>query len=111
MLSLLIYVVTYVVTYVTFADASRESLMELINRMNTDGFQGYNVGPITIKEYGQSVTRYLVSGYPDPIKTNGNTATLPHNTAAFVVKNGSFNNAFSPDMYVEYKLLGKTLSF
>ena len=43
--------------------------------------------------------------------TNGSAAYLKHDTAGYIVKNASFNNAFSPDMFMEYNLKGKTLTF
>lgn len=81
-----------------------------LNRI-VDGVTSHNVGPIIIKEDGVEVTRYLVSSSNYGMSTNGSAAYLNHDTAGYIVKNASFDNNFSPDMFVEYKLNGKTLSF
>ena len=84
------------------------------NMFGDGNIEGYNVGTIQINEYGRMVTRYLLgAGYQNEnIRTNGTSASFGRNTAAYVVKNGSFDSGnFSPDMFVEYNLLNKTVSF
>eukprot|EP01084_Bolivina_argentea_P061575 112542_1 len=68
-------------------------------------------GPITIKEDGEDVTRYVVSTYVNHslVQVYGSTIVLSHNTNIQIGKNNSDN--FTPDTFMEYKLKNKTLSF
>eukprot|EP01084_Bolivina_argentea_P136278 240025_1 len=71
---------------------------------------GALVGPIIIKENGQSVTRYVVSTYaPDVAVVNKTTIVMNHNSQAQIAQTAAAN--YTPSTFVEYKLNGKTVSY
>lgn len=70
---------------------------------------GELVGPITIKENGQNVQRYVVSTYSPLANVSGSSVMLQHDSQVQIVMNASAT--YTPYMFVEYKLKGKTISF
>ena len=72
-------------------------------------YGGIDIGPITIKENGENVTRYAVGGSTNIKIENGNTVVLPHNSGLQIAKKAA--NSYSPDIFVDYKLRNKTFSF
>ena len=72
-----------------------------------------NVGPITIKEYGQDVTRYVISGQSDLVSINDSRSIIfKHNSNIQIAKEPlGPDNKYTPDIYVEYKLTNATISF
>eukprot|EP01084_Bolivina_argentea_P073720 133768_1 len=74
-----------------------------------------NCGNITIKEDGKDVTRFAITGNPPWCWTNDSSSiTLLHNAQVQIANRPiqpSPNNTYYPDMYVEYKLNGKTVSY
>ena len=67
------------------------------------------VGPVTIKENGQSVTRYAVSTYPPLASVSGSSIMLKHDSQVQIAKTNEAN--YTSNSFAEYKLNGKTLSF
>ena len=63
---------------------------------------GELVGPITIMENGQSVTRYVVSTYAPLASVSGSTLKLQHNSQVQIAANKS--STYSANMFQEYKL-------
>ena len=63
---------------------------------------GELVGPVTITENGQKVTRYAVSTYATLAKTDGSSIILQHNSQVQIALNAS--SSYSPDIFQEYKL-------
>ena len=72
-------------------------------------YGGIDIGPITIKENGENVTRYAVGGSTNIKIENGNTVVLPHNSGLQIAKEAA--NSYSPNIFVDYKLRNKTFSF
>lgn len=70
---------------------------------------GELVGPVTITENGEKVTRYAVSTYAKLASTDGSSIIIQHDGQVQIAANAS--DTYSPDMFQEYKLKGKTLSF
>ena len=68
------------------------------------------VGPVVITENGKQVTRYAVSGWTGGASTNGNKVIIDYDGRVEIAINPT-NNYSDPNMYVEYKLTGKTLTW
>ena len=72
--------------------------------------QNNYVGPIIIKEDGQDMTRYVMSGNAKNIQIlNNSTISLNHNNGFQIAKTQS--TTYGPYIWQEYKLVNKTLSF
>lgn len=68
------------------------------------------VGPITIKENGKDVTRYVVTAFSkDAAEVSGSTVKVKYNGNVQIAKTA--NNSYSPNMFQEYRLAGKTVTF
>jgi hypothetical protein len=70
---------------------------------------GAVVGPVTITENGQAVKRYVVSTYAPLAQTNGTAVMLQHDAQVQIA--ATANASYDPNMFVEYKLKGKTVSY
>eukprot|EP01084_Bolivina_argentea_P073723 133773_1 len=73
------------------------------------GQQSNYVGPIMIREDGVNMTRYVMSTWPPPITVQGTSVTLPHNSGVQIAATKS--NTYASNIFMEYKLQGKTLSY
>ena len=73
--------------------------------------QGELVGPVIITENGVKVTRYAVSTYAPLAKTDGSSIILQHDSQVQIVSNLSTNGNYTADIFQEYDLKGKTVSF
>ena len=63
---------------------------------------GELVGPVTITENGQKVTRYAVSTYAKLASTDGSSIIIQHDGQVQIAANKS--DTYSADMFQEYKL-------
>eukprot|EP01084_Bolivina_argentea_P056502 103412_1 len=72
---------------------------------------GELVGPVIITENGEKVTRYAVSVDANLEKTDGSSIILQHGNDAQIQIAANASNTYSPYIFQEYKLTGKTLSF
>ena len=88
-------------------------------------------GSILIREDGQNVTRHVMSGYAPSVQVSGTSITLTHNRYIHNVtilnthiessiytkhKSGvqitqTQTDNYSPDIFIKYKLKGKTVSY
>ena len=66
------------------------------------GVYGELVGPVTIMEDGQQVTRYVVSTYSPLANVSGSSIMLQHDSQVQIAKNSS--SSYNPYMFMEYKL-------
>eukprot|EP01084_Bolivina_argentea_P054232 99475_1 len=73
------------------------------------GVYGELVGPVMIRENGVNVTRYVVSTDASYASTSGSSIMVKHDGQVQIAANGSAT--YSPYMFMEYKLSGKTLSY
>ena len=68
------------------------------------------VAPITIKENGNDVTRYVVTAFSkSDVEVSGTTVKVKYNGNVQIAKTP--NNTYSPNMFQEYRLSGKTVKF
>ena len=67
----------------------------------TEG-SNYYVGPITITEDGQQVTRHLMSHWAPPITVSGSSVSIPHGYSVQVAKTRS--DSYNSDIFMKYKL-------
>eukprot|EP00486_Rosalina_sp_Unknown_P008843 CAMPEP_0201591470 /NCGR_PEP_ID=MMETSP0190_2-20130828/189644_1 /ASSEMBLY_ACC=CAM_ASM_000263 /TAXON_ID=37353 /ORGANISM="Rosalina sp." /LENGTH=317 /DNA_ID=CAMNT_0048049827 /DNA_START=49 /DNA_END=1002 /DNA_ORIENTATION=- len=70
---------------------------------------GELVGPVTITENGQKVTRYVVSTYSPLASTNGSAIMLQHNSNVQIANTSTAT--YSPNIFQQYMLKGKTVTF
>jgi len=70
---------------------------------------GELVGPVTITENGQKVTRYVVSTYSPIASVNGSSIMLQHNSQVQIANTSA--SSYSPNIFQQYKLKGKTVTF
>lgn len=64
---------------------------------------GEVVGPITITENGEEVTRYVLSTYAATSSTDGSSLTMEHNSNVQIASEAD-ENYTSPYVYVGYNL-------
>ena len=74
------------------------------------------IGPISITENGKTVTRYATAQWPGGGSTDGDKLVVNYmynnnnsNYSGIIIAKDRTNNFSDPNMYVEYKLLNKTL--
>jgi len=67
------------------------------------------VGPITIIEDGKSITRYVVSTWPQGATISGTSITLEHNNQIQIANESS--NSYNSIMFQQYQILYKTISY
>ena len=60
------------------------------------------IGPVTITENGQKVTRYVVAGWSGAGNVNGSSIIVNYDGNIQIAMNAS--SEYTPDMFVEYKL-------
>jgi len=66
-------------------------------------------GSIMIREDGVNMTRYVMSGYAPMVSVSGTSVTLVHNSGVQITKTQT--DSYSPDIFQQYKLRGKTVSY
>jgi len=118
---LFVFVTFYVINGFNFKSfRQRDSLMNRlqpnmgsINELNyeNDGScSGVCVSPININETGNMTQRYVVSGSPDLVTViDNNKIILQHNAQIQIANQPA--TTYSPYIFQEYKLLGKTISY
>jgi hypothetical protein len=70
---------------------------------------GSCVGPIIVNEGGRNMIRYVMGDRSMVQINNNNEIILQHNAQVQIAKDGA--PTYQPFMFMEYKLLGKTLSY